>query len=68
MCEECYVDTSRVTPLRKAEACLKKHQDKQCLLMKPVFKVDQYNEYSHTQVRKLRDDEIVQYLHEKDIS
>lgn len=30
MCEECYVDTSRVTPLRKTEACLKKHTQYIC--------------------------------------
>lgn len=30
MCEECYVDTSRVTPLRKAEARLKKHTQYIC--------------------------------------
>ena len=44
---------------------LKKNKDKKCKLMAPVFIIDEYKEYPHTEVRKLTSDEIIQYMNER---
>ena len=44
---------------------LKKNKDTKCKLMAPVFIIDEYKEYPHTEVRKLTSDEIVQYMNER---
>ena len=33
--------------------------------MAPVFIIDEYKEYPHTEVRKLTSDEIIQYMNER---
>lgn len=33
--------------------------------MAPVFSVDEYKEFDHTQVRKLTSDEIIKYMSER---
>ena len=44
---------------------LRKNKDKKCKLMAPVFIIDEYKEYPHTEVRKLTSDEIIQYMNER---
>ncbi|WP_432960742.1 hypothetical protein [Treponema sp. OMZ 840] len=44
---------------------LNKNKDKTCKTMKPVFIVEHYKEYPHTEVRKLSADEIKKYLSER---
>ncbi|MCI9049883.1 MAG: hypothetical protein HFF37_05775 [Coprobacillus sp.] len=44
---------------------LEKYKDKICLKMEPIFSVNQYQEYPHTEVRKLTLDEIQHYLKER---
>lgn len=44
---------------------LSKNKDKACKTMKPVFIVEKYKEYPHTEVRKLTADEIKKYLSER---
>ena len=44
---------------------LKKNKDKTCELMKPVFCVEEYQEYFNTQVRKLDSEEIKKYMLER---
>ena len=44
---------------------LKKNNGKTCKIMKPIFIVKEYKEYSNTQVRKLNSDEIKRYLSER---
>ena len=34
-------------------------------LMAPIFSVDEYKEFDHTQVRKLTSDEIIKYMSER---
>lgn len=43
---------------------LKKNKNKICELMKPVFCVEEYQEYDNTQVRKLTLEEIKKYMSE----
>lgn len=47
------------------ELFLKKSKDKKCRQMSPVFSVEEYKEYPHTQVRKLTSDEIKKYMSER---
>ena len=47
------------------ELFLKKNKDKKCRQMSPVFSVEEYKEYPHTQVRKLTSDEIKKYMSER---
>ena len=44
---------------------LKKNKDKTCERMSPVFVIEEYKEYSHTEVRKLTGNEIEQYMLER---
>ena len=44
---------------------LRKNKDKICETMSPIFRVEEYNEYSNTQVRKLTFDEIQKYMSER---
>ena len=44
-----------------------KNRDKICETMSPIFRVEEYNEYSNTQVRKLTFDEIQKYMSEREI-
>ena len=46
---------------------LRKNKDKICETMSPIFRVEEYNEYSNTQVRKLTFDEIQNYMSEREI-
>jgi len=51
----------------KEDLCLflKKNKDKTCKQMAPVFTVQEYKEYPHTEVRKLTSDEIMRYMSER---
>lgn len=44
---------------------LKKNKGKTCEMMEPVFSLSKYQEYPHTQVRKLTSDEIQKYMSER---
>ncbi|RRD95310.1 hypothetical protein EII17_04380 [Clostridiales bacterium COT073_COT-073] len=44
---------------------LKKNKDKACTEAKPVFMIEEYQEYPGTQLRKLSFDEIQKYLSER---
>ena len=44
---------------------LDKNKDKTCLQMAPIFSVDEYKEFDHTQIRKLTSDEIIKYMSER---
>ena len=44
---------------------LKKNKDKVCELMSPVFTIEEYKEFPHTEVRKLTSNEIAQYMSER---
>ena len=44
---------------------LKKNRDKACKQMAPLFKLDEYREFPHTQMRKLTPDEIKVYMAER---
>lgn len=44
---------------------LKKNKDKKCKQMAPIFMVENYREYPHTEIRKLTTDEIKQYMSER---
>ena len=44
---------------------LKKNKDKVCELMSPVFTIEEYKEFPHTEVRKLTSNEIAQYMIER---
>ena len=44
---------------------LKKHKDRSCQSMQAVFRVNEYKEFPHTQVRKLTESEIVKYMSER---
>lgn len=44
---------------------LDKNKDKTCSQMAPIFSVDEYKEFDHTQVRKLTSDEIIKYMSER---
>ena len=46
-------------------AYLRKNKDKTCETMAPVFRVEEYKEYSNTQIRKLTLDEIQKYMSER---
>lgn len=50
---------------KELQLYLKKHQDKICKDNLPVFSVDEYQEYSHTEIRKLTAYEIDNYLLER---
>lgn len=41
------------------------NKDKKCKLLTPVFTVGEYQEYPHTEVRKLTTDEISRYMSER---
>lgn len=47
------------------ELFLKKNKDKKCSQMSPVFSIEKYKEYPHTQVRKLTSAEIKKYMSER---
>ena len=47
------------------EEFLKKHRDKRCPQMVPIFSAKTYREFPHTSVRKLKEEEIVQYMSER---
>ena len=47
------------------ELYLKKNKGKTCETMTPLFHIEKYKEYKKTQVRRLNNDEIVQYLAER---
>lgn len=51
----------------KEDLCLflKKNKEKTCKQMAPVFTVQEYKEYPHTEVRKLTSDEIMRYMSER---
>ncbi len=44
---------------------LKKNKGKACEMIEPVFSVKEYQDYPHTQVRKLTSDEIKKYMSER---
>lgn len=44
---------------------IKKNKDAKCKLMAPVFTVQEYKEYPHTEARKLTLDEIARYMSER---
>lgn len=44
---------------------VRKHKDKKCREMMPLFKCEYYQEYENTEVRKLTSDEITRYLSER---
>lgn len=44
---------------------LKKNNGKTCEDKNPVFRIDDYKEYPHTQIRKLTSDEIQKYMSER---
>ena len=44
---------------------LKRNKEKTCETMKPVFIVEEYQEYENTQVRKLTPDEVDRYISER---
>lgn len=44
---------------------LKRNRGKTCKTMKPVFIVEEYQEYENTQVRKLTPDEVDRYISER---
>ena len=44
---------------------LKKNKGKACETIEPVFSVKEYQDYPHTQVRKLTSDEIKKYMSER---
>lgn len=44
---------------------LKRNKGKTCETMKPVFIVEEYQEYENTQVRKLTPDEVEKYMSER---
>ncbi len=44
---------------------LKKNKDKVCELMSPIFTIEEYKEFPHTEVRKLTSNEIAQYMSER---
>ena len=44
---------------------LKRNKGKTCETMKPVFIVEEYQEYENTQVRKLTPDEVDRYISER---
>lgn len=48
--------------VEEIERYLKKNKEKTCETMKPVFKMEPYQEYANTQIRKLTDDEVEQYM------
>lgn len=48
------------------EEFLKKNKDKVCETMEPVFVVDEYKEYPNTQLRKLTEAEVLQYMRERE--
>ncbi len=47
------------------ELYLKKSKGKTCKNMKPIFIVEEYREYTNTQIRKLTFDEIQKYMSER---
>ena len=47
------------------ELYLKKNQGKTCGTMTPLFRIEEYKEFANTQVRRLTDDEVKQYLAER---
>jgi len=44
---------------------LKKNKDKVCESIAPIFFIEQYEEYSNTEVRKLTAEEIEKYMSER---
>ncbi|MDI9469918.1 MAG: hypothetical protein QM296_06910 [Bacillota bacterium] len=44
---------------------LQKNKNKTCRQMSPVFTVNEYREFPHTEVRKLTPDEITRYMSER---
>lgn len=44
---------------------LKRNKEKTCETMKPVFIVEEYQEYENTQVRKLTPEEVKKYMSER---
>ena len=44
---------------------LKKNKDKVCENIAPIFFIEQYEEYSNTEVRKLTAEEIEKYMSER---
>ena len=44
---------------------LKKSRGKTCKDMKPIFMMEEYQEYTNTQIRKLTSDEIQKYMSER---
>lgn len=44
---------------------LKKNKEKTCEDMNPIFSVEEYREYTNTQIRKLTFDEIQKYMSER---
>ena len=44
---------------------LEKNKEKVCKLQKPVFRMEHYKEYPHTEVRKLTKEEIERYMSER---
>lgn len=50
---------------KELEVYLLKHKDRSCVEMKPVFQMENYQEYPNTQIRKLNKQEIDAYMAEK---
>ncbi len=46
---------------------LKRNKNKNCKQTKPVYKVSEYKEFPHTEVRKLTSDEVKQYMEQQDL-
>lgn len=44
---------------------LKRNKEKTCETMKPIFMVEEYQEYENTEVRKLTLDEVKKYMSER---
>ena len=56
----------KIFPSKEAlQLFLKKNKNKKCTQPEPVFKVSPYQEYPHTEVRKLTPTEIARYMKER---
>ena len=54
--------------IKELELFLKKNKDKICEKMTPIFTMEDYKEYSNTQIRKLTAEEIKKYMSERQSS
>lgn len=59
------VELYTISSNEELRSYLKKNKEKICKKMEPVFKVEEYKEYTDTQVKKLTFDEIQKYMSER---